>query len=250
MMQRQGFVVWLTGLSGSGKSTIAKGLEFKLKRRGCAVEILDGDIVRTHLSKGLGFSRDDRDTNIRRIGFVANLLSRNGVVTIVSAISPYRSVRNELRQTVTNFVEVYVNAPLAVCEARDVKGLYAKARTGEIQCFTGISDPYEEPLHPEVVCYTTEETIDQSIDKVIARLEQTRLIPLTFQIEYAICSPKRLRWLSPDCRRRSAGRYTPDCDRHTPDQSVPPLPRICCLASRQSGKRRVDGSKDDPTHRT
>jgi adenylylsulfate kinase len=169
--KHEGLILWLTGLSGAGKSTISKGLEAELKQRDCAVEVLDGDIIRTNLSKGLGFSREDRDTNIYRIGFVANLLSRNGVITIVSAISPYRETREALKQTTHNFVEVYVQASLAVCEARDVKGLYAKARSGELKSFTGIDDPYEEPLNPDIICHTAEESIEQSIEIIISKLE-------------------------------------------------------------------------------
>src|ERR687885_1857939 len=158
-MQHQGATLWFTGLSGSGKTTIAKAVERELKARHCKVEMLDGDIVRTNLSKGLSFSKEDRDINIRRIGFVANLLSRNGVVAITAAISPYRAIRDEIRQMTENFMEVHVNAPLEVCEARDVKGLYAKARAGEIKQFTGIDDPYEPPAGAEVVCKTDTETV-------------------------------------------------------------------------------------------
>ncbi|MEG4939221.1 adenylyl-sulfate kinase [Microcoleus sp. F4-D5] len=168
----KGFILWFTGLSGSGKTTITKALEPELKARGCKVEILDGDVVRTNLSKGLGFSREDRDTNIRRIGFVANLLSRNGVVAITAAISPYRAIRDEIRAIEPNFVEVYVRAPLEVCEVRDVKGLYAKARAGEIKGFTGIDDPYEEPLNPEIICYTERENVEESVKKVLSKLEE------------------------------------------------------------------------------
>ena len=168
----KGFILWFTGLSGSGKTTITKALEPELKARGCKVEILDGDVVRTNLSKGLGFSQEDRDTNIRRIGFVANLLSRNGVVAITAAISPYRAIRDEIRAMEPNFVEVYVTAPLEVCEGRDVKGLYAKARAGEIKGFTGIDDPYEEPLNPEIICYTERESVEESVKKVLTKLEQ------------------------------------------------------------------------------
>jgi adenylylsulfate kinase len=185
-MKSKGLILWFTGLSGSGKTTIAKGVERQLRERGCLVEILDGDLVRTNLSKGLGFSREDRDINVRRIGFVANLLSRNGVVAIVAAISPYEAARNELRRTTNNFIEVYVNAPLEVCEARDVKGLYAMARAGEIKAFTGIDDPYEEPLNPDIVCYTSEESVKESITKVTAELERLDYIPAQPQLEYSI----------------------------------------------------------------
>lgn len=168
----KGFILWFTGLSGSGKTTITKALEPELKARGCKVEILDGDVVRTNLSKGLGFSQEDRDTNIRRIGFVAHLLSRNGVAVMTAAISPYRAIRDEIRAMEPNFVEVYITAPLEVCEDRDVKGLYAKARAGEIKGFTGIDDPYEEPLNPEIICYTERESVEESVKKVLTKLEQ------------------------------------------------------------------------------
>ncbi len=175
-MKSKGLILWLTGLSGSGKTTIAQGIERKLKERGYLVEVLDGDVVRTSLSKGLGFSREDREVNIRRLGFVANLLSRNEVVAIVAAISPYRAARDELRRITKNFVEVYVNAPLEVCEDRDVKGLYAMARAGEVRAFTGIDDPYEEPLDPEIVCHTSEESAKNSIAKVLAELDRLNYI--------------------------------------------------------------------------
>jgi len=168
----KGFILWFTGLSGSGKTTITKALEPELKARGCKVEILDGDVVRTNLSKGLGFSQEDRDTNIRRIGFVAHLLSRNGVAVMTAAISPYRAIRDEIRAMEPNFVEVYITAPLEVCEDRDVKGLYAKARAGEIKGFTGIDDPYEEPLNPEIICYTERESVEESVKKVLSKLEE------------------------------------------------------------------------------
>ena len=168
----KGFILWFTGLSGSGKTTISKALEPELRARGCKVEILDGDVVRTNLSKGLGFSKEDRDTNIRRIGFVANLLSRNGVVAITAAISPYRVIRDEVRAMEPNFVEIYVKAALEVCESRDVKGLYAKARAGEIKGFTGIDDPYEEPINPEIVCNTALESVSESVTKILSKLEE------------------------------------------------------------------------------
>ncbi|MFQ3616803.1 MAG: adenylyl-sulfate kinase [Cyanobacteriota bacterium] len=171
-MQQRGVTVWFTGLSGAGKTTIRMAVEKELRDRGLAVEVLDGDIVRQHLTKGLGFSKEDRDENIRRIGFVAHLLSRNGVIVLVSAISPYRNVRDEMRDRIGNFVEVYVNAPLSVCEERDVKGLYKKARAGEIKQFTGIDDPYEAPLNPEVECRTDQETLEESAAKVLNFLKQ------------------------------------------------------------------------------
>jgi len=168
----RGFVVWFTGLSGAGKSTIANALETELIRRGRHVELLDGDEVRTHLSKGLGFSKEDRDTNIRRIGYVARLVSRSGGVAITAAISPYREVRDEVRSETPGFVEVFVRCPLDRLVDRDTKGLYRKALAGEIANFTGVSDPYEEPLHPEVVCDTSRETPEQSLSKVVDALER------------------------------------------------------------------------------
>lgn len=175
-IEHEGFTIWFTGLSGAGKSTISAILEERLREGGAKVEVLDGDVVRTHLSKGLGFSKEDRDTNIRRIGFVADLLSRNGVIAIAAAISPYREVRDEVRAKIANFVEVYVECPIAVLAERDVKGLYKKALAGEIAGFTGISDPYEPPLHPEVVVNSSTETPEQSADKIWATLENKGLI--------------------------------------------------------------------------
>jgi adenylyl-sulfate kinase len=171
-MEERGFTVWFTGLSGAGKTTIAHQLERVLRERGKKVEVLDGDVVRTHLSKGLGFSKEDRDTNIRRIGFVAHLLSRNGVAVICSAISPYRAIRDENRAMIGDFVEVYTKCPIDVLQERDVKGLYAKALKGEIPNFTGVSDPYEEPLDPEVVLETDKETEEESLAKLVAKLEE------------------------------------------------------------------------------
>jgi adenylylsulfate kinase len=171
-VEHKGFTIWFTGLSGSGKSTIAEIVLRKLRERGYKIELLDGDVVRTNLSKGLGFSKEDRDTNIRRIAFVAHLLARNNVGAITAAISPYRAIRDEARDMIGNFVEVFVDTPIEVCEERDVKGLYAKARAGELKMFTGIDDPYEAPLRPEVVCLTTDETPDQCADRVIAKVEE------------------------------------------------------------------------------
>jgi len=173
----KGFVVWFTGLSGAGKSTIATALQAELSRRGRHPELLDGDEVRTHLSKGLGFSKEDRDTNIRRIGYVARLIARSGGVAITAAISPYRDVRDELRGQTPGFVEVFVRAPLDTLVERDTKGLYRKAIAGEIANFTGVSDPYEEPLHPEVVCDTSVESLAQSVTKVLDRLERLGHLP-------------------------------------------------------------------------
>ena len=168
----KGFIVWFTGLSGAGKSTIATALQSELTRRGRHSELLDGDEVRTHLSKGLGFSKEDRDTNIRRIGYVARLIARSGGVAITAAISPYREVRDELRGQTPGFVEVFVRAPLDTLVERDTKGLYRKAIAGEIANFTGVSDPYEEPLRPEVTCDTSVESVEQSVTKVLDKLER------------------------------------------------------------------------------
>jgi adenylylsulfate kinase len=177
-MKQRGVTVWLTGLSGAGKTTITQALEEKLIAEGYDIEVLDGDVVRTNLTKGLGFSKEDRDENIRRIGFVANLLTRHGVIVLVSAISPYREIREEVRGKIGDFVEIFVNAPLEVCESRDVKGLYKKARSGEIKSFTGIDDPYEAPSHPEVECRTDRETLEESVAKVWSKLAELGYIGL------------------------------------------------------------------------
>jgi adenylylsulfate kinase len=171
-MDQRGVAVWFTGFSGAGKSTIAEALTDKLKSYGCQLEVLDGDEVREHLTKDLGFSKEDRDTNIRRIGFVAKLLVRNGVIVLVPVISPYRSIREEMRANIKDFVEVFVNAPLSVCEKRDVKGLYKKVRAGEIKQFTGIDDPYEPPNNPEVECRTDIEELDESVAKIFNKLKE------------------------------------------------------------------------------
>lgn len=168
--QARGFTLWLTGLSGAGKSTLATAVARDLRRGGVQVETLDGDEVRQNLSKGLGFSRGDRDTNIRRIGYVAKLLTRNGVVVISAAISPYRAVRDEVRREIGAFVEVHVKASLEECIRRDTKGLYRRALAGEIPQFTGVSDPYEEPLAPELVIDTEREDVVASAARVIDRL--------------------------------------------------------------------------------
>lgn len=170
-MEHPGFTVWFTGLSGAGKSTIANALAKELRARGMKVEVLDGDVIRTNLSKGLGFSKEDRDTNVLRVGWVAEVLSRNGVAVLCALISPYRETRNKVRERIPNFVEVYVEAPLEEVVRRDVKGLYKKALAGEIKNFTGVSDPYEPPEHPEVVCHTAEETLEESVQKVLGYLE-------------------------------------------------------------------------------
>ena len=171
-MEHKGFTVWFTGLSGAGKSTLANLLEKELRAANMKVEVLDGDVVRTHLSKGLGFSKEDRDTNIRRIGWVCQVLTRNGVVAIAAAISPYHEIRDEIRANVKDFVEVYVEAPIPVLAERDVKGLYKKALAGEIKNFTGVSDPYEAPEHAEVVCHSDRETVNESLDKILNVLRQ------------------------------------------------------------------------------
>ena len=169
----RGFTLWFTGLSGSGKTTISEIVEHELRTRVRKVEVLDGDIVRTNLSKGLGFSKEDRDTNVLRIGFVAELLTRNGVGVIVSAISPFKDVRDQVRQKVgEDFIEIFVDAPLEVCAERDVKGLYKKAFSGEIPQFTGVSDPYEAPTAPELHIKTNEEEPQESARRVIGHLEE------------------------------------------------------------------------------
>ena len=174
--RERGAVIWFTGLSGSGKTTIAHLVEEKLLDAGVPVEILDGDVVRENLSKGLGFSKEDRDTNIRRIAFVAHLLQRNGVFVITAAISPYKAIRDEARAMSKDFVEVFADAPLEVCEERDTKGLYAKARAGEIKGFTGIDDPYEAPDNAEVVANTDKESVEESAQKVIDKLVELKYI--------------------------------------------------------------------------
>ncbi|HUI30526.1 MAG TPA: sulfate adenylyltransferase [Candidatus Acidoferrales bacterium] len=179
MPKHEGFTIWFTGLSGVGKSTIAAGLVKKLEERGEAkIEVLDGDVVRTHLSKGLGFSKEDRDINILRIGFVCELLSRNGAIAIAAAISPYREIRDHVRSQIKDFIEVFVSAPMETLVQRDVKGLYKKAIAGEIKNFTGVSDPYEQPLAPEVILETDKETIDISVNKLLRALELLGLLPV------------------------------------------------------------------------
>ncbi len=173
----KGFTLWFTGMSGSGKSTLAQAVAKELRERGMKVEVLDGDVVRTNLSKGLGFSKEDRDTNIRRIGFVCNLLTRNDVVAIAAAISPYREVREENRKLIGRFVEVYCECPLEVLIERDVKGLYKKALAGEIRGFTGIDDPYEPPENPEIKINSAEESVEESLGKILRTLELMGYIP-------------------------------------------------------------------------
>jgi len=174
---KKGFTLWFTGMSGSGKSTLAEAVEKELLERGLNVEILDGDIIRTNLSKGLGFSKEDRDINIRRVGFVCNLLTRNGAVALAACISPYKAIRDENREMIGRFVEVYCQAPVEKLIERDVKGLYKKALAGEIKGFTGIDDPYEEPDKAEIVVNTTEETVEESVAKILRTLELMGHIP-------------------------------------------------------------------------
>ena len=178
MSEHTGFTIWFTGLSGAGKTTVARLVEGALREREVKIEVLDGDVVRTNLSKGLGFSKEDRDTNIRRIAFVADLLSRNDVGVITAAISPYRAIRDEAREKMgERFIEVYVAASVDECARRDVKGLYEKAFKGEIKEFTGVSDPYEPPENPEITLDTENESPEESADKVLAYLEQKGFIP-------------------------------------------------------------------------
>jgi adenylyl-sulfate kinase len=181
MSAHQGFILWFTGLSGAGKSTLAAQMTAEFRRRGYRVELLDGDEVRTHLSKGLGFSKEDRDTNVRRIGWVARVLARNGVIAITAAISPYAAIRNEIRAETdqegrTHFIEVFAHAPIAALIDRDVKGLYKQALSGEIKNFTGISDPYEAPESPEFIALTSEESVQQSTSRLLAYLHERGLI--------------------------------------------------------------------------
>ncbi len=178
MAAEKGFCLWFTGLSGSGKTTITNILVKELRKRGSKLEVLDGDIVRQNLSKGLGFSKEDRDTNIRRVAFVADLLCRNEVPVITAAISPYRQLRDEARAKMDGrFIEAYVKASVEECEKRDVKGLYAKARSGEIKEFTGVSDPYEPPENPELEIDTETQSPEQSAQQILAYLEERQLIP-------------------------------------------------------------------------
>ena len=166
----RGVTVWFTGLPSSGKSTIARILERQFRKWNLKTELLDGDVIRTHLSKGLGFSKEDRDTNIKRLAFVCQLLTRNDVLAIASAISPYRESRDQARRMIGNFMEVYVKTSLEECKKRDVKGLYQKARAGELKGMTGVDDPYEEPVNPEVICDTENETAEECAAKVTQRL--------------------------------------------------------------------------------
>ncbi len=171
-MTHEGFTVWLTGMSGAGKSTLAGLLGTRLRERGAKVEVLDGDVARARLSPGLGFTREDRDIHIRRIGFVSELLSRNGVIVIVAAISPYRETREEVKSKIANFVEVFVDCPVAVLAERDVKGLYKRALAGELEHFTGVSDPYEAPLAADVWIQSDREMELESLDRIWREIER------------------------------------------------------------------------------
>jgi adenylylsulfate kinase len=190
MTNQKGFVLWFTGLSGAGKTTLSTRLASELRARGLKVEVLDGDEVRTNLSKGLGFSKEDRDTNIRRIGYVSRLLARNNVAVIAAAISPYREVRDEVRRAISGngaaFIEVFAKCSIDVLADRDVKGLYKKALAGELQGFTGVSDPYEEPLEPEVVVETDREAVEVSAAKILSAIEARDLLQASSSVDYAL----------------------------------------------------------------
>ena len=189
----KGFTLWFTGLPSSGKSTLARRVEEILLERGMNVEVLDGDEVRENLSKGLGFSKQDRDTNIRRIGFVAKLLSRNGVVAVTAAISPYQDVRDEMRKAIGRFVEVYVQCPIDVLKERDVKGLYKKALAGEIKHFTGVDDPYEAPPRAEIVIASDRESVDESVAKIVRTLEVMEFIPRGIGSDYSAADEETIK---------------------------------------------------------
>ncbi|MFO8057335.1 MAG: adenylyl-sulfate kinase [bacterium] len=180
----KGFTLWFTGLSGAGKSTLAQEIEMELLERGLRVEVMDGDVIRENLSKGLGYSKEDRDINIRRIGFVCNLLTRNDVVAIAAAIAPYQETRREVREKIGRFAMVHCDCPIEVLKKRDPKGLYKKALAGEIKNFTGIDDPYEPPEKPEIVCHTDQETVEESVAKIIKTLEILGYIPALESADY------------------------------------------------------------------
>lgn len=191
--KNKGFTLWFTGLPCSGKSTLAEIIAPELARRGRTVDILDGDVVRTNLTKGLGFSKEDRDENIRRIGFVCGLITKHGGIAISAAISPYRSVRDEVRSKIENFVEVFVDTPLELCIQRDVKGMYKKAIAGEMKNFTGISDPYEAPLHPEIVIQTQKESEQESAARILGSLERMGLIEPAHEPAYTSDEAEKIR---------------------------------------------------------
>jgi adenylylsulfate kinase len=191
--KNKGFTLWFTGLPCSGKSTLAEIIAPELTRRGRGVEILDGDVVRTNLTKGLGFSKEDRDENIRRIGFVCGLISKHGGIAISAAISPYRSVRDEVRSKIENFVEVYVDTPLELCIQRDVKGMYKKAIAGEMKNFTGISDPYEPPVNPEIVIHTQNEPAEESAARILGHLERIGLVEPAHEPTYTSAEAEKIR---------------------------------------------------------
>lgn len=191
--KNKGFTLWFTGLPCSGKSTLAEIIAPELARRCRTVDILDGDVVRTNLTKGLGFSKEDRDENIRRIGFVCGLITKHGGIAISAAISPYRSVRDEVRSKIENFVEVFVDTPLELCIQRDVKGMYKKAIAGEMKNFTGISDPYEPPLHPEIVIHTQKESEQESAARILGSLERMGLIEPAHEPAYTSDEAEKIR---------------------------------------------------------
>jgi adenylyl-sulfate kinase len=175
-MKHEGFTLWFTGLSGAGKSTLSERLMTRFRESGAKAELLDGDEVRAALSPNLGFSQEDRNTQVRRLGFVSRLLSRNGVISVVAAISPYRDVRDEVKRGIPNFIEIFVDCPIEVLTARDVKGLYKRALAGEIEHFTGISDPYEAPVDADVVIHSDRESVDESLEKIWGELLSRGLV--------------------------------------------------------------------------
>jgi len=193
MRPQKGFTVWFTGLPSAGKSTLAELLAGELRERGHGVEVLDGDVVRQHLSKGLGFGKEDRDENIRRIGFVCALLTRHGAAAIAAAISPYRAIRDEVRESIGNFIEVYVKASVETCIQRDVKGLYKKALAGEIKGFTGVDDPYETPLKPELTIETEKESPQESVTRILRGLEDLGYVQPLAEPAYSPEEEERIR---------------------------------------------------------